>query len=137
MGLARAKAFQAQVQALGQTPTALVNAVTVLAERGAKFMPDILVTGGSGGGGSIDGLAASLMKYLGGGSGASQGGSVVAPIETPTDVGAMMSDITPPQPAPEAKPQPKPEPVPETKPADAPEQQADAGPKGQQGPKKA
>lgn len=68
VGLARAKAFQAQVQALGQNPTALVNAITVLAERNAKFVPDILVAGG-GGGGSIDGLAASLMKYLGGAPG--------------------------------------------------------------------
>jgi hypothetical protein len=65
VGLARAKAFQAQVQALGQTPTALVNAVTVLAERGAKFMPEILVMGGTGSG-SIDGLAATLMRALGG-----------------------------------------------------------------------
>ncbi len=62
VGLARAKAYQAQVQALGQAPTALVNAVTALAEGNMKFVPDILVTGG---GGSLDGLAASLMKYLG------------------------------------------------------------------------
>ncbi|MDO8683146.1 MAG: SPFH domain-containing protein [Armatimonadota bacterium] len=71
VGLARAKAFQAQVQALGQGPTALVNAITVLAERNARFVPDILVAGGNGSG-SIDGLAATLMRYLGGkGSGAS------------------------------------------------------------------
>lgn len=75
VGLARAKAFQAQVQALGQNPTALVNAVTVLAERNAKFMPEILVMGG-GGGGSIDGLAATLMKYLGG---VTSGGSMATP----------------------------------------------------------
>ena len=62
VGLARAKAYREQVQALGQMPTAFVNAVTVLAERNAKVMPDILVTGG---GGSLDGLAATLMKYLG------------------------------------------------------------------------
>ncbi|MEN6371642.1 MAG: SPFH domain-containing protein [Armatimonadota bacterium] len=65
VGLARAKAFQEQVRALGQNPTALVNAITVLAERNAKFMPEILVMGGNGGGGSLDGLAATLMSYLG------------------------------------------------------------------------
>ena len=71
VGLARAKAFSAQVEALGQGPTAMVNAVTVLADRGLKFVPEILVTGG-GEGSSLDGLAATLMKYLGGaGSGAS------------------------------------------------------------------
>ena len=135
VGLARAKAFQAQVQALGQTPTAIVNAVTVLAERGAKFMPDILVTGGSGGTGSIDGLAATLMKFLGGGQGAAQGESVMPPLETHTDVAPRMSDITPPQPKPES--QAKQEPVPEKKPAESPKSQADAKPKGQEQPKKA
>lgn len=71
VGLARAKAFSAQVEALGQGPTAMVNAVTALADRGLKFVPEILVMGGEGNG-SVDGLAATLMKYLGGaGSGAS------------------------------------------------------------------
>lgn len=69
IGLARAKSFQAQVAALGQSPTALVNAITVLAERGIKLVPDTLVMGG-GGGGAIEGLAATLMNHfgLGGGS---------------------------------------------------------------------
>ena len=124
-------------QALGQTPTALVNAVTVLAERKAKFMPEILVTGGSGGGGSIDGLAATLMRYLGGGSGGSQAGPALPVVQTEakTDVGAMVTDIAPPPPKPETAPeQPKPEPKPAEKP---PQKPADAGGKGQQGPKKA
>ena len=86
VGLARAKAFQAQVQALGQNPTALVNAVTVLAERNAKFMPEILVMGGGGGSGPIDGLAATLMKYLGGMPG---GGASPAP------AGGMMPETPP------------------------------------------
>lgn len=90
VGLARAKAFQAQVQALGQNPTALVNAVTVLAERNAKFIPEILVMGGSGGGsGPIDGLAASLMKYLGGISGG--GGAVADPAVAASDPPATES----------------------------------------------
>jgi len=67
VGLAHAKAYQSQVEALGQNATAIVNAITALAERGAKFVPDIMVMGGSNGqgGSSLDGLAATLMKYLG------------------------------------------------------------------------
>jgi len=64
VGLARAKAFQAQVEALGQSQTAIVNAITVLAEKGVKLVPDTLVAGG--GGGAIEGLAASLMSHFGG-----------------------------------------------------------------------
>jgi len=61
VGMARAKAYRAQVEALGQMPTALVNVATVLSDGKAKFMPDVLVTGG---GGSIDGLAATLMRFF-------------------------------------------------------------------------
>jgi hypothetical protein len=90
VGLARAKAFQAQVQALGQNPTALVNAVTVLAERNAKFMPEILVMGGTGGGsGPIDGLAATLMKYLGGAG----GGASMDPTNDPMPEATEMSAV--------------------------------------------
>jgi len=62
VGLARAKAYREQVQALGQTPTMIVNAVTALAERNAKIVPEILVAGS--GGASMDGLAGTLMAYL-------------------------------------------------------------------------
>ena len=65
VGLARAKAFRGQVEALGQNATALVNAITALAEHNVDFVPDILVMGGNGGGGSLDGLAAQLTRYLG------------------------------------------------------------------------
>jgi hypothetical protein len=61
VGLARAKAYQEQVEALGKGPTAIVNAITALAERNAKIMPEILVAGGGGG---LDGLAGALMAYL-------------------------------------------------------------------------
>jgi hypothetical protein len=64
VGLARAKAFDAQVAALGQNATAFVNALTALAEHNIKVMPDILVAGG---GGAIDGLAGTLMRALGSG----------------------------------------------------------------------
>lgn len=62
VGMARAKAYEAQVRALGQIPTAVVNTATVLSEGKAKFMPDVLVAGG--GGGSLEGLAATLIKYF-------------------------------------------------------------------------
>ena len=61
VGLARAKGFEAQVHALGQGPTAVINVVTALAERGVKIMPEILAMGG---GASLDGLGATLMKFL-------------------------------------------------------------------------
>jgi regulator of protease activity HflC (stomatin/prohibitin superfamily) len=62
VGMARAKAYKAQVDALGQGPTTFVNTMTALAEKGVKFVPDILVAGGNGG--VIDGLASQLMKMF-------------------------------------------------------------------------
>ena len=61
IGMARAKAYEAQVRALGQSQTAIVNVATVLSEGKAKFVPDVLVAGG---GGSVEGLAASLIKHF-------------------------------------------------------------------------
>lgn len=61
IGLARAEAFERQVSALGQVPTAIVNTVTALAENGIKIMPDTLVTGG---GGALDGALATLIGFL-------------------------------------------------------------------------
>jgi hypothetical protein len=63
VGLARATAYKEQVSALGQVPTTVVNAITALAERNARFVPNILVLGG-GSTGSLDGLASALMGYL-------------------------------------------------------------------------
>jgi regulator of protease activity HflC (stomatin/prohibitin superfamily) len=62
VGMARAKAYKAQVEALGKTQTAVVNVATALAEKNIKVMPEILVAGG---GGSIEGLAATLMRRFG------------------------------------------------------------------------
>ena len=62
VGLAKAKAFEAQVRALGQGPTAIINVATALADRNVKIVPDILALGGSG---TLDGVGATLMKYLG------------------------------------------------------------------------
>jgi hypothetical protein len=62
VGLARAEGYEAQVRALGQTPTAVVNAINALSEGNMKIIPDVLVTSGNNGLGSIEGLAATLMK---------------------------------------------------------------------------
>jgi hypothetical protein len=75
VGLARARGYEAQVRALGSNATALVNVITALADGSTKFVPDILVTSGSNGGGPLDGLAATAMRYLGGNGGKSLPGS--------------------------------------------------------------
>jgi hypothetical protein len=69
VGLARARGYEAQVRALGSNATALVNVITALADGSTKFVPDILVTSGSNGGGALEGLAATAMRYLGGNGG--------------------------------------------------------------------
>ncbi|MHC4477864.1 MAG: SPFH domain-containing protein [Planctomycetota bacterium] len=61
VGMARAKAYEAQVKALGQVPTALVNVATVLSDRNMKIVPEVLVAGS---GASLDGLAATLTKHF-------------------------------------------------------------------------
>jgi len=61
VGMARAKAYEAQVAALGQGATAIVNVAAVLSDRKMKVVPEVLVTGG---GGSFDGLAATLIKAI-------------------------------------------------------------------------
>ncbi len=66
LGLARAKGFAEQKKALGEAATALVNAINAIAEGKVDIMPEVLVTGG---GGSMDGLAATLMRMLGPGNG--------------------------------------------------------------------
>jgi hypothetical protein len=80
IGLARARGYRAQVEALGSNATAIVNVVTALSEGKAKFVPDVLVAGG-GNGGALDGLAASAMRFFGSNGG--NGGGVVAPGKAP------------------------------------------------------
>ena len=63
VGMARAKAYEVQVKALGEIPTMVVNIITALAEKNVRFVPDILVAGG-GAGGALEGLAATLMEYF-------------------------------------------------------------------------
>src|SRR5262249_1731396 len=93
VGLARAKGYQAQVAALGSTATALVNVIGPLSEGHAKFVPDILVTGGGNGGSAIDGLAAAAMRFLGspGKAPAAPGGSA-APVVPPGGDGRRTKD---------------------------------------------
>lgn len=61
-GLARAEGYSKQVAALGQGPTALINAVSELSDIKTRFVPEILINGGTGG--TADGLFAVLMRYL-------------------------------------------------------------------------
>ncbi len=92
VGLARAKGFQAQVDALGANATALVNVIAALSEGKAKFVPDILVTGGNGSG-ALDGLAATAMRFLNGGGSAKPGQPAPA---GPTESTAPASGATQP-----------------------------------------
>jgi uncharacterized membrane protein YqiK len=62
LGLARAAGFREQTQALGQTATALVAVANAVAEGHLTVVPEVLVAGG---GGALDGLAATLMRTLG------------------------------------------------------------------------
>jgi len=61
IGLARAKGFEAQKDALGPETTALVNVISELAKSANRFVPDILVTGTNGSGGA---LSAGVMGFL-------------------------------------------------------------------------
>jgi hypothetical protein len=63
VGLARAEAYERQVAALGSGPTALVNAVEALSKSSVPFVPTTLVMGGAGSG-TLEGLAALLMKRV-------------------------------------------------------------------------
>jgi regulator of protease activity HflC (stomatin/prohibitin superfamily) len=62
LGLARAAGFREQTEALGQTATALVAVANAVAEGKITVVPEVLVAGG---GGALDGLAATLMRTLG------------------------------------------------------------------------
>jgi uncharacterized membrane protein YqiK len=61
LGLARAVGFEAQKDALGGPATAVVAVANAVADGHVTVVPEVLVTGG---GGSLDGLAATLMRSL-------------------------------------------------------------------------
>ena len=62
VGMAKAEAYERQVAALGKDATAFVNAITALADRGIKIVPDILVGGGGQQCSLVDGLLAMVMR---------------------------------------------------------------------------
>ena len=72
LGLARAIGFEAQTKALGSGATAVVAVANAVSEGHITVVPEVLVTGG---GGALDGLAATLMRYLSNGGGGNASGS--------------------------------------------------------------
>ena len=92
VGLARARGYEAQVRALGSNATALVNVITALSEGTSKFVPDVLVTSGNGGGGALDGLAAAAMRYLGNGG---NGGVATTPSKPAETAASKVSSLLP------------------------------------------
>lgn len=68
LGLARAAGYQAQREAIGKLPTALVAVAGAIADGKIDIMPDVLVTGGS----SVEGLAATLVRTFSNGTGVPQ-----------------------------------------------------------------
>jgi hypothetical protein len=63
LGLARAIGFNAQKEALGGPATAVVAVANAVADGHITVVPEVLVTGG---GGSFEGLAATLMRTFAG-----------------------------------------------------------------------
>src|SRR5216684_3792986 len=72
IGLARAEGFAAQKQALGEAATAIINSIDGLSHA-QRFVPDILVTGGSN---PFEAIAAGFLKMVHDGNG---GRSAAAP----------------------------------------------------------
>jgi uncharacterized membrane protein YqiK len=63
LGVARATGFEAQKEALGESATAIVAVANAVSEGHITVVPEVLVTGG---GGSFEGLAATLMRTFNG-----------------------------------------------------------------------
>jgi uncharacterized membrane protein YqiK len=105
LGLARAEGFKAQKAAVGETATALVAVANAVADGHITIVPEVLVTGG---GGSLDGLAATLMRTLrnsGNGSGNGFGSSGPSDGEAPgTGDGAEVAAVEAPAPPVDTKP---------------------------------
>jgi len=72
LGVARATGFEEQRHAIGEGATAIVAVANAVAEGHITVVPEVLVTGG---GGSFEGLAATLMRQLTRGSGGLFGGT--------------------------------------------------------------
>jgi len=63
VGLAKADAYKMGVEAMGAN-YGMLQIFSVLAERNIRLTPDVLVTGGAGGGSSSDGLLALVLRDL-------------------------------------------------------------------------
>jgi hypothetical protein len=85
LGVARATGFEEQRQAIGEGPTAIVAVANAVAEGHITVVPEVLVTGG--GGGSLDGLAATLIRHLSNG-GAARGDGERPPTPSLADIEA-------------------------------------------------
>jgi hypothetical protein len=99
LGLARAAGFEAQTQALGQVPTAIVAVANAVADGHITVVPEVLVTGGNGGG-AFEGLAATLMRTFG--AGANGAGVASGNGESDIAISPAVGDTgehTPPRPA--------------------------------------
>jgi regulator of protease activity HflC (stomatin/prohibitin superfamily) len=91
LGLARAAGYREQTEALGQTATALVAVANAVAEGNITIVPEVLVAGG---GGAIEGLAATLMRTLGTSANGNTNGT--KPVEeTKTGEPKAVEDATP------------------------------------------
>ncbi|HTM68647.1 MAG TPA: SPFH domain-containing protein [Candidatus Binatia bacterium] len=75
LGLAKAKGFEKQKEAVGAQATALVNAIQAIADGHVNVMPEVLVVGG-GGSGAMEALASVLTRAV-------QGGGVVPHLGQP------------------------------------------------------
>ncbi len=82
------------MDALGSNATALVNVIASLSEGRAKFVPDILVTGGGNGGGALEGLAATAMRFFNGGNG-KHADAIAIPSSAPASEPAAQSASQP------------------------------------------
>jgi regulator of protease activity HflC (stomatin/prohibitin superfamily) len=88
LGLARATGFEAQKEALGGPATAVVAVANAVADGHITVVPEVLVTGG---GGSFEGLAATLMRHFAGnGNGTSKPAPSIA--STPVETAELASD---------------------------------------------
>ncbi len=99
--------YEVQTDALGSGATAIVAVARAVSDGHMKVVPDVLVAAG---GGSVEGLAATLMRSLGGGpegDGDGHGGSakkaldaVVSKAEKETGKHRAVGDMVPEPPAP-------------------------------------
>jgi regulator of protease activity HflC (stomatin/prohibitin superfamily) len=97
LGLAQAAGYEAQRLALGEAATAAVNIVDAIGRGDVKIMPEILVSGGSGG--PFEALAAALTRLVQSGGLASveghEGVKAAVASATPTPQGPTSSGPTP------------------------------------------